>query len=294
LVDEGGQIVEAPGAMIETLAVKVATAVAQRAAGESVAPLVRDLIGAQNEQIAKLERLDASLNQLMDAPVRRASVYLDEALRDNTERGRRENLSAARAALIEAYSVRETGTIAAQLALVVGVLGDADGARKWAHTAYERQQNATQQLAKEAEQLLSGPSNPLKRLRRSAFWTGVYHAYEMAAAGERLAHAVARETPASERPTNAAGIVANTNARFADFHPSESKERGPLAPVYLIGTPEGRCLVALEQSAADAAEYRQVLLRLDPSAIAPEYSLRLSLNRPTRFGGSATIAWTRH
>jgi hypothetical protein len=50
--------------------------------------------------------------------------------------------------------------------------------------------------------------------------------------------------------------------------------------------------VALEQSAADTGEYRQVLVRLDPSASAPEHSLRMSLGRPSRFGGNAAITWT--
>jgi hypothetical protein len=201
--------------MIETLAVKVATAVAQRAASESVAPLVRDLIGVQNEQLEKLERLDANLSQLMDAPVRRAGAYLEEALRSSAEEGRRANLDATRAALIEAYSVRATGAVAAQLALVVGVLGDGDGARKWALTAYERQRDATQSLALEAERLLSTPSNPLKRLRRSEFWTGVDSAYEMAGAAQRLT---------GRGSANEDSLVTKLDARFADFHPSEGND----------------------------------------------------------------------
>jgi hypothetical protein len=72
---------------------------------------------------------------------------------------------------------------------------------------------------------------------------------------------------------------------------ADEPERDLLLGTYVQGTPEGMCLAALDQSAAETAEYREVLLRLDPSVSLPDYALRVSIGRPTRFAGRADIAW---
>jgi hypothetical protein len=117
---------------------------------------------------------------------------------------------AARAALIEGYSMCATGAVAAQLALVVCVLGDATHTTNasCAATAYELQRDATQQLALDAEKVFRGPASPVRRVRRSRFWNGIGRAYGLAAEWDELAGHSAAPGPTVRASTRRSPISA--------------------------------------------------------------------------------------
>ncbi|MBO1337252.1 hypothetical protein [Streptomyces sp. VRA16 Mangrove soil] len=118
--------------------VELSASVARGVAGSFLSNLLRDLLRLQTEQVKQLEELKQDVKRLTEGPWRRARLYIEDAsCADDSEWLLRQAL----AALMEAYSLElEPGPrrppIAADVALIQGMLGDVVNARRWAWRAF--------------------------------------------------------------------------------------------------------------------------------------------------------------
>jgi hypothetical protein len=118
---------------LETLAIKVAAAVANHALPGSGGPmeaLLGEMLSVQDAQLAALRRIDANVQALVDGPWKTGHRHLEEAsLPGRTTRQVRSSLKQAQALFRQAADLQPSGSltrasVCLDLAMVCGLVGD--------------------------------------------------------------------------------------------------------------------------------------------------------------------------
>jgi hypothetical protein len=156
--------------------VEIAVALGQKAATTAIEPLIRDLLDVQDRQERELRAILERLDDLRTAPWRRARLLIGEASQARSAGDRRDRLEKAYDALLEAYShfpeaTRQRASAAIDLALVMGLLGDEDAARRWARIAFDDQVAAVASTVPQVREALNLPY--IKAAQQGDFWDWV-------------------------------------------------------------------------------------------------------------------------
>jgi hypothetical protein len=251
------------------LIVKLATAIAQKAASDATAPLVRDLAGLQDAQIERLKAIRQDVKALVGAPAREARVHLNEASQAPNDARRSHYLNLAQEKLVQAYGNEPTPTTAraaveAELALVFRLLGEPDAAARWAFSAWEDQRAAMAAAAPRVERKLNFPLGFV--YESSDFWRYIKQA--RAAAPDIADKALSRWPESVDRR------VGSHSAFWSNVATAISLGKG------------GRELADLREMDRDARSYCWTAWRMDAKDVR-QYSLVVDLSR----NRSAKITW---
>jgi hypothetical protein len=245
--------------------VEIATAIGQRAATSATQLLLRDLLGVQDQQLQALEAIRQDVTTLLEVPWRRAKLLLVEAADAVDEKDRQRYLGSAEEALFEAVSFEPSATprratVAADLALVLGMRGNKQASVRWARTAHDDQVMAVEAAV---PSVLKTVNSRLRVLGVGDFWRYV--------ASERrddpwvaqiwLKERYERGTDMTEIWREEAGHTWRAHGQGA---PADYVAMASYIRIAEQMTEGGRKLIELHQMNRDVREYRGVCLALDP------------------------------
>ncbi|MGQ0573943.1 MAG: WD40 repeat domain-containing protein [Pseudonocardia sp.] len=311
--------------LIETLA----TAIASKAAESVATELVKDLAGVQAEQLALLRGIRQDVQKLLNQPWRKAGELIDEAAHARDEPARRGKLLAARDSLLDALSLEpeetpQWATVAVNLALVDGMLGDREHAARRATRAHRAQCAAVAAAVPAVTALLNSRAAAARAWVDGDFWSLVATSRKEDPAGaerwlrEKYERGEAARTmpPADFMPDLAAepdpaegagqlwrglsgrrGLAAHRDhvrrwaweGMLAAPDGGATRRRPFLSHIAIAETTTaaGRELMRLHRVARQVPEYRRVRLAFAPAADVPVHRLVVDLSRPRR----AWIGW---
>ncbi len=270
--------------------VEIATAIGQRAATSATQLLLRDLLGVQDQQLQALEAIRQDVTTLLEGPWRRAKLLLVEAADAVDEKDRQRYLGSVEEALFEAVSFEPSATprratVAADLALVLGMRGNKQASVRWARTAHDDQVMAVEAAV---PSVLKTVNSRLRVLGVGDFWRYV--------ASERRDDPWVAQIWLKERYER--GTDMTEIWREEARHTWRAHEQGAPADYVAMAsyiriaeqmTEGGRKLIELHQMNRDVREYRGVCLALDPAQRLPEHALSVDLSTPRH----AQITWVQ-
>ena len=305
---------------MEPFGATLALAIVKCVAGESTRPLIRRIGAFQDAQVASLQ---LELRQLLDAPLRRARDYLEEAAAGTGEQERVRDLELARQALMEARSMWSTPPpqIDAGLALVYGILGDVKAASRWAVQAHAAQVREVGKLVEPTRRELN---HPWKRItspdaldpwlgrgtgRLTRRWSSLPPPFVGLAPAIRLAggefwalldrarELEVQDTATSEHDASVERVgIQLHDLRIGDRDRrrwSTSPSRAARCLWWAAQSRDGQRLLALEEASDRVAEYRLMGLAFDPKLMIEKHRLTIDASVPPGpSGGGVVIDWT--
>lgn len=153
---------------------EIAIGIGQEQIAAHLLPLLRELIGVQDRQLQALEAIRQDIQTLRRGPWLESQQLLEMAASSEGS-VRRGYLVEARAALFRAHSheplpTPSRATISIDLAMVLGLLGEVDGALTWALKAHNDQVIAVNGAAEHALAALNSPVHALLVFVDGDFW----------------------------------------------------------------------------------------------------------------------------
>jgi hypothetical protein len=310
--------------------VEIAMGIGQKAATSAIVTLLRDLIGVQDQQLQALRAIRQDVRTLLEGPWRESRQLLDMAAHSDGS-VRHGYLLEARGALFRAHShepeaTPRRATVAVDLAMVLGLLGERDGSVRWARNAFDDQVKSIATALPQVLGVLNSPVPALKVLVDGDFWELVNRSLKSDPEGarvwlrERYELGLDEAEPSSELSLPLApgtwaarregvrqllrglsGIrgaaAANEQIQLwiADSRSRVQRGEAPrpwgtkMSHIAIAGTTTeaGRQLMRLHRMRRDVREYRRVCLALDPTLDLPEWELMVDLSRTRR----ASIRW---
>lgn len=262
--------------------VELATAIGQRAAVSATQILLRDLLGIQDRQLEALEAIRQDVRTLREGPWREAKLLLVEAAEASDKNRRDSYLQAAKAALFKAVSLEPSttprrATVAADLAIVLGMLREQQASLRWALTAHDDQAEAVRTAVLSATRTLNSRLQVLKIPIDGDFWELVGRARKESPSETRRWLHERYELGREEKEI--------WKDRFREHNPVPTPGNILIAEKMTEG---GRKLIELHRMSHSVHEYRGVCLAFDPKLIVPIYELHVDLSTPRR----AQITWT--
>jgi hypothetical protein len=293
---------------------EIAGGIAAKVAIPATRSLLTALLDVQDQQLQKLTTIEQDVRRLLEGPWRQAHVLVAEAAqtRDNDPQ-RIVYLNEARQALFQAFGNHPNthparAAIAAELSMVLGLLGRTEDCHRWSATAHDEAVAVVttaipqvQAAVNRREWLL--PVESMRKYiqefeyifkeasfkeRKRNFWKYWTYSVETEEDKELLRSKI--ESFYEERVPSGFSLVSDTGEESwaTHFGLDPSKHRGfKLAVEYQLETLPGRQLIRLRQEADQAEEYRCVRTTLQPSLALPRYRLKVDLAGPHR----ARLSW---
>jgi len=155
--------------------IEIASGIGQNIAASAVVALLRDLVGVQDQQLRALQAIRQDVRTLIDGPWRQSQQMLDMAAYTTDTDLRRAYLSDAKAALFRAHShepapTPRRATVAVDLEMLLGLLGEHDTPRLWARKAHDDQAASIAAAAPQVERILNSPLPAMKAFVDGDFW----------------------------------------------------------------------------------------------------------------------------
>jgi hypothetical protein len=290
----------------------IAVGIAKNLTISAARPLLLALLGAQDDQLKKLSTIQQDVRRLLEGPWRQARVLVAEAAETRDDDPQRMvYLDEARQALFLAYGYQPDvhparAAIAAELAMVIGLLGRRDDCQRWAATAHDEAvcvvieaippvQSAVNRrewlpLVERVRRwdFMWGASEPT----RKSFWGAATKTF---AGGDEMAYLVTQPhlRAALERfYEERLPLPDRSDEAAADLGLDTSRPDDKLFLVALreqLSTVPSHQLRGLYRSASEAEEYRRICVVLQPHLDLPRHWLRLNLSEPFH----AKITWER-
>ncbi|HET9139990.1 hypothetical protein [Actinophytocola sp.] len=284
---------------------EIATGVAAEVTVAGSRALLLKLLGVQDEQLKRLAGIEDGVRRLREGPWRQARVLIaDAAEAGDDDPQRRVYLDEARAALFLAYGNHPEvdpvrAHIAAELGMVLGLLGRADDCRRWAARAHEE---AVAVVARAVPRVQAEVNRrewlPFVEDVRDFLWdisdTRGARDFWYPVRGDRTdefttvqeRYYALGELPRPE-PETPMRVPENELAWRLGLDPEAGRWLA-LSFARQTNTVPGRRLIWLRRQADQVEEYRQVCLVLRPGAVLPRHRLALDLRRRYH----AKISWT--
>jgi hypothetical protein len=244
--------------------IEIATAIGQRAATSATQILLRDLLGVQDRQLEALQAIRQDVRTLLEGPWRRAKLLLAEAAEASDKDIRDSYLRDAKTALFEAVSHEPSATprratVAADLAIVLGMLSERQASLRWARTAHDDQTEAVRLAIFSAIKTLNSRLQALKAPIDGDFWEFVARARKSSPS----------ETQTWLRERYELGREQEEIWQEHTFRFVLEPGIGRLVTAETM-TEGGRKLIELHRMSHDVREYRDVCLAFDPQVKVPE------------------------
>jgi hypothetical protein len=291
--------------------VEIALAIGQSGAKSLTASILQDLLKVQNEQVRILKELRQDVKTLVDGPWHRANLLLAEAANTSRSSTSRGYLADARDALFDAYSHYPSAsprraTVAVNMSVVFGLLGDNAASLRWGLKAHEDQHEATEAEIPMVVKGLNSRAAAFKSVVDGDFWELVERSRKEDPSGTQrwlrevyelgldpfvvtdpIATGEGDGANVLQGLTGNRGVIASMLHEMHWLHQAaesnyDASYRPFLDYIAIAGTTTaaGRGLLRLHQMGRDLDTYRNVCIALSPSAKLPRYELDVDLSKP--------------
>ena len=140
--------------------------------------LLKDIANVQDEQLVMLRSIHHDVQRMIDGPYNDAMLLLREAISVSDPGVRQRHLNEALSRLISAHGLEpqpsaRRAAIRIDLALLYGLLGDLESARRWTARAYDDQTKSVEAAVASTLSALNTPLAVLKSAVDGDFWSQV-------------------------------------------------------------------------------------------------------------------------